>query len=115
MRIYTNRASNWDNEFSVKRSFMGKRWISRKWEKQESQMSFAKMDVDKQRAIASKGGKRAHELGVAHEYNSLEASLAGQKGGVAVSKDKAHMAEIGRKGGLARAAKAKVNDVPTDS
>lgn len=42
---------------------------------------FAGMDDDKQRDIASKGGKAAHEQGSAHEWDSEEASEAGKKGG----------------------------------
>lgn len=57
------------------------------------------MDDEKQREIASKGGKAAHESGHAHEFSSEEAREAGRKGGEAVSRDKEHMAEIGRKGG----------------
>jgi general stress protein YciG len=57
------------------------------------------MDDQKQREIASKGGKAAHESGHAHEFDSAEAREAGRKGGEAVSRDKEHMAEIGRKGG----------------
>jgi len=42
---------------------------------------FASMDEDKQREIASKGGKAAHEKGTAHEFSSEEARQAGRKGG----------------------------------
>jgi general stress protein YciG len=56
-------------------------------------------DEEKQREIASKGGKAAHEKGVAHEFTPEEAREAGRKGGEAVSKDREHMAEIGREGG----------------
>ncbi|MCR4279650.1 MAG: KGG domain-containing protein [Candidatus Zambryskibacteria bacterium] len=42
---------------------------------------FAGMDPEKQREIASKGGKAAHESGNAHEFDSEEARRAGQKGG----------------------------------
>ena len=65
---------------------------------------FAGMDAEKQREIASKGGKAAHEQGTAHEFDSREASEAGRKGGEAVSRDREHMAEIGRKGGEASGA-----------
>jgi hypothetical protein len=41
------------------------------------------MDPDKQREIASKGGKAAHEKGTAHEFTSEEARVAGRKGGAA--------------------------------
>jgi general stress protein YciG len=64
-----------------------------------SNRGFASMDEDKQREIASKGGKAAHEKGTAHEFTSEEAKEAGQKGGEAVSQDREHMAEIGREGG----------------
>ena len=63
---------------------------------------FASMDREKQRAIASKGGHAAHEKGTAHEFNSKEAAEAGRKGGMAVSRDRQHMSEIGSKGGQSR-------------
>jgi uncharacterized protein len=44
---------------------------------------FASMDAEKQREIASKGGKAAHEKGTAHEFSSEEAREAGRKGGQA--------------------------------
>ena len=39
------------------------------------------MDPEQQRRIAREGGKAAHRLGVAHEFNSEEARQAGRKGG----------------------------------
>jgi general stress protein YciG len=57
------------------------------------------MDEDKQREIASQGGKAAHEKGTAHEFTSEEAKEAGRKGGETVSQDREHMSEIGREGG----------------
>ncbi|WP_372360861.1 KGG domain-containing protein [Xanthomonas sp. NCPPB 1325] len=48
-----------------------------------SNRGFAAMDEDKQREIASKGGKAAHESGNAHEFSSEEAREAGKKGGQA--------------------------------
>jgi general stress protein YciG len=65
------------------------------------------MDAAKQREIASKGGKAAHQLGVAHEFTSEEARSAGRKGGEAVSQDTRHMAEIGARGGQKRGLKKK--------
>ncbi len=44
---------------------------------------FASMDRSKQREIASKGGKAAHQKGTAHEWTSDEAREAGRKGGLA--------------------------------
>ena len=43
---------------------------------------FASMDRVKQRAIASKGGKAAHQKGTAHEWTREEAREAGRKGGL---------------------------------
>ncbi len=42
---------------------------------------FASMSPEKQREIASKGGRAAHEKGTAHEWNADEARSAGRKGG----------------------------------
>jgi uncharacterized protein len=60
---------------------------------------FAGMDDDRQREIASQGGRAAHASGNAHEFNSEEAREAGRKGGESVSRDREHMADIGSKGG----------------
>ena len=57
------------------------------------------MDPEKQKQIASKGGKASHAMGKAHEFSSEEARGAGRKGGQAVSRDRAHMSAIGQKGG----------------
>ena len=42
---------------------------------------FASMSIEKQREIASKGGRAAHEKGTAHEWTAEEARNAGRKGG----------------------------------
>lgn len=42
---------------------------------------FASMSPEKQREIASKGGRAAHEKGTAHEWTADEARTAGRKGG----------------------------------
>lgn len=42
---------------------------------------FASMSPEKQREIASKGGRAAHMKGTAHEWTSDEARRAGRKGG----------------------------------
>jgi len=49
---------------------------------------FASMDRNKQRDIASKGGKAAHQKGSAHEWTSDEAREAGRKGGMASHRHK---------------------------
>lgn len=68
----------------------------------KSKRGFASMDAERQREIASKGGRAAHAKGTAHEWSRDEARNAGQKGGEVVSRDRAHMAAIGREGGEAR-------------
>ncbi|HLL90340.1 MAG TPA: KGG domain-containing protein [Tepidisphaeraceae bacterium] len=64
---------------------------------------FASMDRERQREIARKGGRAAHEKGTAHQFTSDEARAAGRKGGERVSVDRRHMAEIGRLGGKSSA------------
>jgi general stress protein YciG len=60
---------------------------------------FASMNAERQREIARKGGRAAHEKGTAHQFTSDEARAAGRKGGERVSQDRSHMAAIGRMGG----------------
>ncbi len=48
-----------------------------------SQRGFASMSDQKQRQIASMGGKAAHANGTAHQFTSEEAREAGRKGGEA--------------------------------
>jgi general stress protein YciG len=68
-------------------------------ETKKSLRGFASMSREKQREIASKGGHAAHAKGTAHEFSADEARAAGRKGGETVSRDRAHMAAIGRAGG----------------
>jgi len=72
---------------------------------------FAGMDSEKHKKIAQAGGRAAHELGRAHEFTADEAREAGRKGGVNVARDRAHMAEIGRRGGLAKTKKKQEQQV----
>jgi len=69
---------------------------------------FAAMDPQRQREIASRGGKAAHQKGTAHEFNADEARSAGSKGGLAAHRrgtahefDSEEAREAGRKGGQA--------------
>lgn len=73
----------------------------------KSARGFASMDTSKQKEIASKGGRAAHAKGTAHEFDSNEARAAGRKGGMAVSRNREHMAAIGRRGGEARGQRAR--------
>jgi general stress protein YciG len=56
---------------------------------------FASMDRAKQREIASKGGKAAHQKGSAHEWTSEEARDAGRKGGIASHRRRREQAAAG--------------------
>jgi general stress protein YciG len=56
---------------------------------------FASMDRVKQREIASKGGKAAHQKGTAHEWTSEEAREAGRKGGMASHRRRKEMMDQG--------------------
>src|SRR3954454_13449429 len=64
---------------------------------------FASMSPEKQREIASKGGRAAHQKGTAHEWTSEEARSAGRKGG-----------QISR-GGRGRLVENPVADAPHES
>ena len=55
-------------------------------EDKKSKRGFASMTEEKQRQIASAGGKAAHAKGTAHEFTPEEAKRAGQKGGSARNK-----------------------------
>ncbi len=63
---------------------------------------FAAMSSRRRREIASLGGRAAHAAGAAHEFSSDEAREAGRKGSTATSRNRAHMATIGRLGAQRR-------------
>ncbi|HYE38180.1 KGG domain-containing protein [Methylocaldum sp.] len=79
--------------------------------KPKGKRGFASMDPEKQRQIASKGGKSAHALGLAHRFTSEEARAAGKKGGMSSGSQHRWTPEeaqaAGRKGALTR--KRKLN------
>ena len=60
------------NDAAKGRNAMGER---------KERRGFASMSPEKQREIASKGGRAAHQKGTAHEWTSEEARSAGRKGG----------------------------------
>jgi general stress protein YciG len=65
---------------------------------------FAAMPPEKQREVARRGGRAAHERGTAHEFSPEEAREAGRRGGLAVARDRAYMSKIGREGARKSAA-----------
>lgn len=97
-----NKSGN-DDRFGASDSVNGGSPAPRK-----SARGFASMDQGKQKEIASKGGRAAHAKGTAHEFDSSEARAAGRKGGMAVSRNREHMAAIGRRGGEARGQRARL-------
>lgn len=62
-------------------------------QKGKSIRGFAAMSPEKQREIARKGGRAAHELGVAHQWSPEEAREAGRKGGQARGSNKKNTQE----------------------
>jgi general stress protein YciG len=68
----------------------------------KSHRGFAAMDPARQRELARRGGRAAHERGTAHEFSPEEARRAGQRGGAVVCRDRQHMATIGSRGGRNR-------------
>ena len=52
-------------------------------QREKARRSYAVMSPERQREIASQGGRAAHQQGVAHEWNVEEAKAAGKKGGQA--------------------------------
>jgi len=76
---------------------------------EKKKRGFANLSPEKRREIASRGGKKAQEMGVSHKWTSETAKLAGQKGGsIAQAKGAGHRfsteeAKIaGQKGGSTR-------------
>ena len=54
------------------------------------------MSPERQREIASQGGRAAHQQGVAHEWSAEEARAAGRKGGQASGKRRSDGRDDGR-------------------
>lgn len=51
-------------------------------------MGFENIDKDRQRSIASSGGRAAHAKGTAHEWTTEQARQAGRKGGARTAENK---------------------------
>lgn len=66
---------------------------------------FASMTPERRREISSMGGIATWENGNGKGYQegSEATKASGRKGGTAISQNREHMAEIGRKGGNSRA------------
>jgi general stress protein YciG len=71
---------------------------------EKQKRGFAMLSKELQREYAGRGGRAAHEKRTAHEWSPEEAQAAGRKGGMTTSANIEHMKEIGRLGGLMKAA-----------
>jgi general stress protein YciG len=71
-------------------------------QKSGKRRGFGALDEARRQEIARMGGRAAHAQGKAHEFTPEEARVAGRKGGKTLSRDRDHMAKIGRKGGRAK-------------
>ncbi|SRR5258705_5228168 len=60
---------------------------------------FQSLSQEKRKENSAKGGRAAHLKGTAHEFTSNEAREAGRIGGEIVSRNREHMADLGRLGG----------------
>lgn len=67
--------------------------------KVKKKRGFACLDPERQRAIASRGGKAAHAAGTAHEFTPEEAAAAGRKGGQSNVNRHRFTSETGRAAG----------------
>jgi general stress protein YciG len=65
----------------VKATFGNQTEVPVNTSERKERRGFASMSPEKQREIASKGGRAAHEKGTAHEWTADEARNAGRKGG----------------------------------
>jgi general stress protein YciG len=74
-------------------------------ENPKSSRGFGSMTPENRRRIASLGGKAAHAKGLAHQFTSEEARIAGRKGGEIIARNRQHMSEIGARGGKISAEK----------
>jgi len=74
--VVRSEAGRQDRELTMNDGANGRMTSERK-----ERRGFASMTPEKQREIASKGGRAAHQKGTAHEWTSEEARSAGRKGG----------------------------------
>jgi uncharacterized protein len=74
---------------------------------------FASMTPEKQREIASKGGRAAHQKGTAHEWTSEEARSAGRKGGQISRGGRGRLVESDASTGMPTTETADASEIPT--
>jgi len=79
--VVTAAAGSRDRALSERESNMNDLEQARNAGERRERRGFASMSPEKQREIASKGGRAAHQKGTAHEWTSEEARSAGRKGG----------------------------------
>lgn len=74
-------ADRWTGPHSESRAMNDAAKVRSMTGERKERRGFASMSPEKQREIASKGGRAAHQKGTAHEWTSEEARSAGRKGG----------------------------------
>ena len=74
---------------------------------------FASMTPEKQREIASKGGRAAHQKGTAHEWTSEEARSAGRKGGQISRGGRGRLVDADASPAMPAAETADASEIPT--
>ncbi len=79
-------------------------------QKPKQRRGFACVKPEMMREIASQGGKAAHSNGTANKWTTDTARAAGKVGGSRTARDREHMREIGKKGGIARKGYRKSKD-----
>jgi uncharacterized protein len=73
---------------------------------EKKKRGFAAMDPEKRKAIAAQGGRNSQRQGKGHRFTTSEAAEAGRLGGLEASRDRAFMADLGKKGGSKSGRKA---------
>lgn len=66
----------------------------------KARRGFAAMSPEKRREIASRGGKKAHEMGVAHTFTRESAIEAGSKGGAAFHRKRGRTVIVDHEGNV---------------
>jgi general stress protein YciG len=67
---------------------------------QPGKRGLAALTPEQRKEIARRGGQAVQGSGKAHKFTQEEARAGGKKGGLTVSRDRAHMAKIGHRGAV---------------
>jgi general stress protein YciG len=87
--------------------------VNARTSERKERRGFASMTPEKQREIASKGGRAAHQKGTAHEWTSEEARSAGRKGGQISRGGRGRLAEPDGSPAMSAAETGDASEIPT--